>query len=77
MSNLDVCSDTDFCSDPQNYYRMKFCCSESSGLQCVVTGEAGKEKPIGEHQPEAAQEEDTPFLCGLSQNRAWLLNFIA
>lgn len=43
-SNLDVRSDTDFCSVLQNCYRMKVCCSESAGLQCVVTGEAGKEQ---------------------------------
>lgn len=44
MSNLDVRSDTDFRSVLQNCYRMKFCCSESRGLQCVVTGGAGKEQ---------------------------------
>lgn len=75
-SNLDVRSDTDFCSVLQNCYRMKICCSESAGLQRVATAGAGKEQANGEHQSEEAQEEDTPSLCGLSQNRVWLLNFI-
>lgn len=44
MSNLGVCSDTDFSSDPQNCYGIKLCCSESPSLWCAVTGEAGKEQ---------------------------------